>query len=420
MSIEAALRQREEGLAPALADVVAQAAQRVPGFAARLADAGLTAEQVCGELAGGADGLALLPVLSKDDLVERQRVDPPTGGLLAPDADVARWFQSPGPLYEPQLEGADWRWGQALGDLGVGTSDVVLNCFGYHLSPAGAMLEQGARSVGAAVLPGGIGAQDLQVRAVADLGVTAYTGLPSYLKALVERYDEAGLPADRWRLERALVTAEPLPDSLRAVLTERVPHVRMAYGTGETGLLAWEPAGEEPGNGLVLAEGVHVQVCEIGTGVPVTDDTEGEVVVTLLRPDYPLVRFATGDLSGWMLGADGSLRLRGVLGRVGQAVKVRGMFLHPRQVTAVMEGVPGVADYRFVIDRVDHVDQLRCEVVPTEGHGRGGHAGGQSGEELATTVAGRVREGLRFSTQVDLVDTLTSGDGPLVDLRDWS
>src|SRR5690606_37925254 len=104
-----------------------------------------------------------------------------------------------------------------------------------------------------------------------DLGVTAYTGLPSYLKALVERYDEAGLPARRWRLERALVTAEPLPDSLRAVLVERVPQVRMAYGTGETGLLAWEPAGEEPGNGLVLADGVHVQVCEIGTGVPVTD-----------------------------------------------------------------------------------------------------------------------------------------------------
>src|SRR5690606_31806048 len=151
-----------------------------------------------------------------------------------------------------------------------------------------------------------------------------------------------------------------------------------------TGLLAWEPAGEEPGNGLVLADGVHVQVCEIGTGEPVTDGTEGEVVVTLLRADYPLIRFATGDLSGWMLGPDGSLRLRGVLGRVGQAVKVRGMFLHPRQVAAVMEGVPGVADYRFVIDRVDHVDQLRCEIVPA--------AGTAPGEELAAGVATRVRE----------------------------
>ncbi|GAA5163993.1 phenylacetate--CoA ligase family protein [Ornithinimicrobium tianjinense] len=406
MSIDAALKRREDALAPRLAEVLERAAGRVPGFASRLAEAGLTASEVC-----RAGGLAALPVLAKDDLVERQRQDPPHGGLLAPDALVARWFQSPGPLYEPQLEGADWRWGQALADLGVGASDVVLNCFGYHLSPAGAMLEQGARSVGAAVVAGGIGNQDLQARAMADLGVTAYTGLPSYLKALVEAYDAAGLEPERWRLERALVTAEPLPDSLRALLTQRVPHVRMAYGTGETGLLAWEPAGEDPGNGLVLADGVDVQVCEIGTGVPVTDGTEGEIVVTLLRSDYPLVRFGTGDLSGWMLGPDGSLRLRGVLGRVGAAVKVKGMFLHPRQVSAVMDGVPGVADYRFLIDRVDHKDELSCLVVPD---------GTVPGETLAGAVAEKVRAGLRFRTDVQVVEALGEADGVLLDRRDWS
>ena len=406
MSIEAALERRAEALAPSLAQVVRRAAGRVPGFAARLAEAGVDAEEVC-----GSPGLAALPVLSKDDLVERQRLDPPHGGLLAPDADVARWFQSPGPLYEPQLAGADWRWGQALADLGVGGDDIVLNCFGYHLSPAGAMLEQGARSVGAAVVAGGIGNQELQARAIGDLGVTAYTGLPSYLKALVEAFDKAGLPGERWRLERALVTAEPLPDSLREVLTQRVPHVRMAYGTGETGLLAWEPAREEPGQGLVLADGVDVQVFAIGTGEPVTDGTEGEVVISLLREDYPLVRFGTGDLSAWMLGPDGSLRLRGVLGRVGQAVKVKGMFLHPRQVTSVMEGAPGVADYRFVIDRVDHVDQLACHVVPD---------GTVAGEELASSLATRIREGLRFRTDVQVVDDLGEGEGPMVDRRDWS
>lgn len=202
------------------------------------------------------------------------------------------------------------------------------------------------------------------VRAIVDLGVTAYTGLPSYLKALVERFDEAGEDPGAWRLERALVTAEPLPDSLRETLTRRVPHVRMAYGTGETGLLAWEPAGEEPGHGLVLADGVDVKVCAIGTGEPLTDGTEGEVVISLLREDYPLLRFGTGELSAWVLGPDGSLRLAGVLGRVGQAVKVKGMFLHPRQVAGVMAGAPGVADYRFVIDREDHVDRLTCRVVP--------------------------------------------------------
>ncbi|WP_131104630.1 phenylacetate--CoA ligase family protein [Ornithinimicrobium sufpigmenti] len=406
MSIEAALQQRAEALAPALAEVVRGAAERVSGFAARLAQAGTDVEAVC-----GSPGLGALPVLSKDDLVERQRTEPPHGGLLAAEAQVARWFQSPGPLYEPQLVDADWRWGQALGDLGVGSGDVVLNCFGYHLSPAGAMLEQGARSVGASVLPGGIGNQDLQARAIADLGVSAYTGLPSYLKALTEAFDKAGLPAERWRLERALVTAEPLPDSLRAVLSERVPHLRMAYGTGETGLLAWEPAGEEPGQGLVLADGVDVQVCAIGTGEPVTDETEGEVVISLLRADYPLIRFGTGDLSGWMLGPDGTPRLRGVLGRVGQAVKVKGMFLHPRQVVAVMDGVPGVRDYRFVIDRVDHVDQLACHVVVD---------GSVASEELASSLTTRIRDGLRFRTDVQVVDDLGEGEGSIVDRRDWS
>ena len=422
MSIQAALKAREEALAPALEQSLRRAAERVPGFAARLAEAGLTPDEVC-----RAGGLGALPVLSKDELVERQQADPPHGGMLAADADVARWFQSPGPLYEPQLEGADWRWGQALTDLGVGGDDVVINCFGYHLSPAGAMLEQGARSVGAAVVPAGIGNQDLQAGAIADLGVTGYVGLPSYLKALIERFDGLeGVGADRWRLERALMTAEPLPESLRAVIAERVPMARMAYGTGETGLLAWEPAGEDPlaGHGMVLADGVDVQVCEIGTGRPVTDGTEGEVVVTLLRSDYPLVRFGTGDLSGWTLGPDGSLRLRGVLGRTGAAVKVRGMFLHPRQVAAVMEGVEGVADYRFVIERVDHVDQLRCEVVPAAASGGEPGAGatttGPDGEALARRVADRVREGLRFSTRVQVVEALSPGDGPVADVRDWS
>src|SRR5699024_10621463 len=206
----------------------------------------------------------------------------------------------------------------------------------------------------------GIGNQDLQVRAIADLGVSAYCGLPSYLKVLLERFDELGLAREQWRLEKAMVTAEPLPDSLRGLLTERVPTVRMAYGTGETGLLAYETG---DGYGLALADGVLVQVCD-PTGTPVEDETEGEVVVTVLRPEYPLVRFGTGHRSGWMTAPDGSLRLRGVLGRTGAAVKVKGMFLHPSQAVAVMTGIDGVADYRFVIGREDHVDTLRCEVVP--------------------------------------------------------
>lgn len=384
-----------------VAAVIREAAERVPAFAARLADAGLTPGDV-----GGVRELDALPILTKDDILALQRDDPPFGGLLAPDAAVRRVFQSPGPIYEPQLAGPDpWRWREALAACGMTDSDVLLNCLGYHLSPAGAMFDEAALAVGCAVLPGGIGNLDLQAQAIGDLGVTAYTGLPSYLKSLIERYDAAGIDPARWRLSRALVTAEPLPDTLRVALTERVPAVRMAYGTAETGLLGYEV---EPGGGLVVPDGVLVQVCDLDTGMPL-DDGEGQVVVTLLRPDYPLVRFGTGDVSAWLPAACGSRRLAGVLGRVGAAVKVRGMFLHPRQVDAVMREVAGVASYRFVVDRVEHRDELRCEVVP-EPDARP--------DRLTSAIKERVKSGLRFTVDVEIVDRL-EGDGGLADLRTW-
>ncbi|MDQ3384263.1 MAG: phenylacetate--CoA ligase family protein, partial [Actinomycetota bacterium] len=260
-SIEAALADHaaRHGLDAAVADLVRRAASEVPAFARRLEDAGVDARDVT-----SVAGLGAVPVQSKDEVLELQQADPPFGGLLADGAQVVRVFQSPGPLYEPQLadDGGDyWRWGQVLADLGVGPGDTVLNCFGHHLSPAGAMMEAGALAVGARVLPGGIGSQDLQVQAIADLGVTAYAGMPSYLKTLVERYAAAGLDPARWRLRRAMVTAEPLPDSLRAMLLERVAQVRMAYGTGETGLLAYETA-DGPDAGMLLADGALVQVCD--------------------------------------------------------------------------------------------------------------------------------------------------------------
>lgn len=384
-----------------VAQVVRQAAQRVPVFAARLAEAGMSPDDV-----RGVRDLAALPVITKDDVLQRQHEDPPFGGMLAADAEVRRIFQSPGPIYEPQLAGPDpWRWQEALRALGVTADDVLLNCFGYHLSPAGAMFDEAAQAIGCAVLPGGIGNQDLQVRAISDLGVTTYTGLPSYLKALIERYDEAGLDPSRWRLAKALVTAEPLPDDLRTLLTERIPAVRMAYGTAETGLLGCEV---EPGAGLVVPGDVLVQICDLGTGEPI-DSGEGQIVVTLLRPEYPLVRFGTGDLSAWVDGPDGGRRLAGVLGRVGAAVKVRGMFLHPRQVDAAMRGLEGVASYRFLVDRVDHRDELRCEVLPEPG---------VPAQRLAEAVADRVHSSLRFRTEVAIVDSLEEG-AVLHDMRRW-
>ena len=390
-------------LAPAVRDLVRRAASAVPAFAERVQAAGLSVDQLAaGDLAG-------LAVLTKDEVLARQQSQPPFGGMLADGAVVRRIFQSPGPIYEPELDLPDpWRWAPALTAAGIGTGDVVLNCFGYHLSPAGAMFEEGCRAVGATVVPGGIGNQDLQARAIADLGVTAYVGLPSYLKALVDRFDELKLDAGRWRLDKALVTAEPLPDSLRSLLEERVATVLMSYGTAEVGLIGYETS---PGSGLVPAPGVLVEVCDLDSGDPVAEG-EGQVVVTLMRPEYPLIRFGTGDLSAWTAGADGSARLAGVLGRVGEAVKVKGMFLHPRQAAAVMNGLAGVAAWRFVIDRVDHKDELACEVVLGEADA--------ALDDVVTRVRAAVRAGLRFAAEVRTVESLPDDqNGGIVDARTW-
>ncbi|MGH8893583.1 MAG: phenylacetate--CoA ligase family protein [Actinomycetes bacterium] len=403
------LQRYTTGLDDDIAKVVREAAALVPAFRDRLRMAGLDPGGI-----RGAHDLDRLPPMSKDDVFAMQRAHPPYGGMLASGVHPPRVFQSPGPLYEPQLSGADpWRWGEALRALGVGPGDVVLNCFGYHLSPAGAMFDEGARALGATVVPAGVGSIDLQARLVGELGVTAYTGLPSYLKALVERAIELGEEPRGWRLDRALVTAEPLPDSLREWLQGYVPVVRQAYGTAETGLLAYETG---VGGGLQVAEGVLVQVCDLD-GRHLVDDSEGQLVVTLMRPEFPVVRFGTGDISAWLDGdgddadAAGPPRLVGVLGRVGQAVKVRGMFLHPHQAGSAMEGVPGVAAYRFLVDRDEHRDRLTLEVVP---------AVGSTDPDLPRAVRARVRAELRFDVDVQLVDGLPEDSDMILDRRDWS
>lgn len=375
------------------------AAARVPAFAARLAAAGLDPAR----LRAAAD-LDRLPVMSKDDLLAAQRAAPPFGGAVAPHAPLRKIFCSPGPLYEPQLAGPDpWRWAESLRAAGIGPGDRVLNCFSYHLSPAGAMFDEACLAVGAIVIPAGIGNQDLQIQVAAEVGATGYVGLPSYLKALIEKAAERGLA---WTIRRALVTAEPLPDSLRAWLAPHVPVVLMAYGTAEAGMLGYETA---PGSGLQVPEGVLVQICDLDSGAPRTDEEVGQVVVTLLRPELPLIRFGTGDLSAWRLGPDGAPRLAGVLGRLGEAVKVRGLFLHPRQASAALHGVPGLAGHRFVVGRVSHQDTLRCEVVA---------AAGASPDELTGVVRDRIRAALRFAADVVCVPSLPEGPA-LVDERDW-
>jgi phenylacetate-CoA ligase len=387
-------------------DVLRPAAHVVPALAARLAEAGLVPDDLVDVAA-----VDRLGVLSKDDLIDLQAKDPPFGGFLAPGATIRRIFQSPGPIYEPEADVPDpWRAAPALEAAGFGPGDTVLNCFGYHLSPAGVMFEEGSRALGCRVVPAGVGNFDLAVRAARDLGATAYIGLPSYLKALLEKAEDAGGPP--LQFQRAMVTAEPLPPSLRSWLQERVPVVRQMYGTAESGTLGYECEAE---SGLHVPADSLVEVCALDDGAPRLDGGEGQVVVTLFSDHYPLVRFGTGDLSAFAAGecscGRATPRLVGWLGRSGEAVKVRGMFLHPRQVTAVMTQVPSVSAYRFLIDRVDHKDVLRCEVVPA--------AEGIDQQHLVTEVHDTIRSGLRFDVEVKVVTALEAGATPITDLRTW-
>lgn len=384
---------------------VTDAARAVPAFARRLDDAGVQASSI-----SGVDDLSAIPILTKDEIMLQQRQTPPFGGWVAPGAPIRRVFQSPGPIYEPQLEGPDpWRSRWALKAAGFSAGDLVLNCFGYHLTPAGAMFEEGSFALGAGVVPAGTGSKDLQAAIIADAPVTAFTGLPSYLKALIERYDDLGLPQNQWQVARAAVSAEPLSDGLRTQLQRRVPDVLMSYGTAETGLLGYEDA---PRSGMVVPEDVLVQICDLDTGLPISSG-EGQIVVTVFRPSYPLMRFGTGDLSAWIEGEDGAPRLAGILGRVGQAVKIRGMFLHPVQAGAAMKGASDVDAYRFVVEHVDHVDQLRCEIVI------GSEVEDDRRTEVVSATAARISASLRFRCRVEAVDAIPAGTDVITDLRTW-
>ncbi len=388
-----------------LPDLIAHLAAHAPAFARRLKDAGLSPADIRSE----AD-LSRLPVLRKDDLLDLQAQEPPFGGLLAVDIGaLKRVFQSPGPIYEPEADRADyWRWASALEAAGFRAGDVVLNAFGYHLTPAGAMFEEGLRAVGCTVLPGGVGNQEQQVRAMHALGVNGYVGLPSYLKALLDKADQLGLPL---KVEKAFVTAEPLPPSLRAELQSRgVATVRQGYGTAECGNLGYECEAED---GWHIPDDVIVQICDLNSGQPVPPGEVGEVVVTVLHEEYALVRFGTGDLSALNTApcpcGRPSPRLVGWLGRVGDAVKVRGMFLHPRQLRDLMARFPEVARWQAVITRTAHKDYLTLEVVAPD-----------APADLEERLAAAARDALKFRLQVRRVADLPADAKPIHDTRTWA
>ncbi len=308
--------------------------------------------------------LARLPVLRKSDLSARQKAKPPFGGL--PVTNLAHVFQSPGPIYEPGGVSDDWwRMGRFLHSCGIGKGDIVQNCFGYHLTPAGMMFENGARAVGAAVLPAGTGQTDLQARAAADIGTTAYAGTPDYLKIILDRAEEMG---ERLKITRAAVGGGALFPSLRKEYADRGIACLQCYATADLGNIAYESAAME---GMIVDEGVIVEIVRPGTGDPVPEAEVGEVVVTTLNPDYPLIRFATGDLSAVMAGQSPcgrtNTRIKGWMGRADQTTKIKGMFVRPEQVADLVARHPEVSRARVIATRDGEMDAMTVLVETDAG-----------------------------------------------------
>ena len=349
--------EREAALLQALRDTVGTAKDGTAHYAATLAKVDAAALQTRADLAA-------LPVLRKSDLIALQEQQPPFGGLAVNDAAaMTRLFLSPGPIAEPQTGDSPdaWRFSRALRAVGIGKGDIVHNCFSYHVTPAGFMMDGAARVVGAAVFPGGVGNTSTQVQAMQRFAATAYAGTPDYLKTIIEAADaeNIALPA----MKKALVSGGPLFPVLRDWYTARGIRVQQAYGTADVGLIAYETDAME---GLVVDEDVVVEILRPGTGDPVAEGEVGEVVVTTFDPVYPMIRFATGDLSKVMPGpcptGRTNMRLAGWMGRADQTTKVKGMFVHPEQVARVAKA-HGLGKVRLEVTEAEGRDAmiLLCE-----------------------------------------------------------
>ena len=336
-----ALRERQ--LLAALPRQVAHAKANAPAY-------GKLLEKIDPRSVTSRADLAALPVVRKSELMERQRAEPPFGGLAAvPAGRLARLFMSPGPIFDPEGERADyWRLGRALFAAGFLAGDIIHNCFAYHLTPAGSMVEGAARAMGCAVIPGGTGQTELQLRAIEHLKPQGYAGTPSFLRIILEKGGETG--ADLRSLRKALVSGEAFPPAVQKEVASHGVEALQCYASADLGLIAYESPARE---GLILDESIIVEIVRPGTGDPVPDGEVGEVVVTTLNPDYPLIRFATGDLSAVLAGLSPcgrtNRRIRGWLGRADQTTKVRGMFVHPQEVAEILRRHPEVLRARLVV-----------------------------------------------------------------------
>jgi phenylacetate-CoA ligase len=397
---------RERALFKALVEQLANAKKNAPYFARLLA-------HVQPHAISDRAALARLPVTRKSDLIALQRETPPFGGMTAvPIGQLGRVFASPGPIYDPQADKKDY-WGiaRALYAAGFREGELVHNTFSYHFTPAGFMFDLAAQALGCPVFPAGVGQTELQVQTIADLKPVCYAGTPSFLKILLEKADE--LKLDVSSLRKASVSGEAFLPPVRQMLADRGIKGYQTYGTADLGLVAYETEARE---GLVVDEGVILEIVRPGTGDPVPAGEVGEVVVTTLVPEYPLIRFATGDLSAVLPGTSPcgrtNVRVKGWMGRADQTTKVKGMFVHPSQVDAVVKRFPEVLKARLSVShdaQRSDVMSLRCELD------------GSAPEGMAARIADAVRDvcKLRADVAFQLPGTLPNDGKVIEDLRKY-
>ena len=361
--------------------------------------------------------LAQLPVIRKSELLTAQQASRAAGGDPFGGHSALGWrarsalrparrlYQSPGTLYEPEGAGVDyWRVARAMVAAGFRAGDLVHNSFSYHLTPAGAMMDSGAQALGCTVFPGGVGHTELQLQAISELQPDAYAGTPSFLRILVEKAAETGVPLPS--LKKALVSGEAFPPALRDWLQARGIAAYQCYATADVGLIAYETVARQ---GLVVDEGAIVEIVRPGTGDPLPDGEVGEVVVTALNPDYPLLRFGTGDLSAVLAGpcpsGRSNLRIKGWLGRADQTAKVRGMFVHPTQVAEVVRRHPEIARARLVVEGEMANDRMTLRIECAA-----------ASEGLAVAVAQSLRDitKLRGDVAVSAIGSLPN-DGKVIE-----
>lgn len=390
--------EREIEQMHALAAQVDSARKNAPAYAVLLRDV----EQPI----NSRTELAKLPLTRKSELTAKQRQALPFGGLTGLNApELTHIFVSPGPIYEPGSARRDfWSFGRALFAAGFRRGDRLQNCFSYHFTPAGAMVESGAHALGCTVIPAGTGNTEQQVSVIADLKPDGYVGTPSFLKIILEKGD--GLGADLSSLKKALVSGEYLPPALRDGWKARGIDCLQCYATADVGLIAYEsPACD----GMIVDERIILEIVRPGTGDPVPDGDVGELVVTSLNPDYPLIRFATGDLSAILPGESPcgrtNVRIKGWMGRADQTTKIRGLFVHPSQVAEIVKRHPEVGKGRLVVSREDDLDKmvLKCEAASND-------------PGLAEKVQESIRELCKLRGDVELVERGTlPNDGLVID-----